>query len=84
MRTLIDSGTLAGVFEHFTDAARPILVKAQEEARRRHDGSIDPEHLFLGLLREDGGITARKEGWRIDDDGALCPRHTDIWEIRET
>ena len=60
------------------------LVKAQGEAHRLHDGWIDPEHLLLGLLREDGGITARKEGWRIDDDGAFCPRHTDIWEIRET
>ncbi len=84
MRTLIDSGTLVGVFEHLTDAARRTLVKAQGEAHRLHDGSIDPEHLLLGLLREDGGITARKEGWRIDDDGAFCPRHTDIWEIRET
>jgi hypothetical protein len=27
---------------------------------------------------------ARKEGWRADDDGDFCPRHADIWEIRET
>jgi len=47
------------VFEHFTDAARRILVKAQEEARRLHDSSIDPEHLLLGLLREDGCIAAQ-------------------------
>jgi hypothetical protein len=26
---------------------------------------------------------ARKEGWRIDDDGDFCPRHTEVWEIRE-
>jgi hypothetical protein len=25
---------------------------------------------------------ARKEGWRIDD-GDFCPRHAEIWEIRE-
>jgi hypothetical protein len=26
---------------------------------------------------------ARKEGWRIDSDGAFCPRHAEIWHIRE-
>ena len=26
---------------------------------------------------------ARREGWRIDDDGDFCPRHAEIWEIRE-
>jgi hypothetical protein len=26
---------------------------------------------------------ARKEGWRIDEDGEFCPRHSDMWEIRE-
>lgn len=26
---------------------------------------------------------ARKEGWRIDDNGDFCPRHSEIWEIRE-
>jgi hypothetical protein len=27
---------------------------------------------------------AKKEGWRIADDGDFCPRHNEIWEIRET
>jgi hypothetical protein len=26
---------------------------------------------------------ARKEGWRIDNDGDFCPRHAEIWQIRE-
>jgi hypothetical protein len=26
---------------------------------------------------------ARKEWWRIDDGGDFCPRHAEIWEIRE-
>jgi hypothetical protein len=26
---------------------------------------------------------ARTERWTIDDDGDFCPRHSEIWEIRE-
>jgi len=26
---------------------------------------------------------ARKEGWRIDEDGDFCPRHAEVWEVRE-
>jgi hypothetical protein len=26
---------------------------------------------------------ARKEGWRVDDDGDFCPRHSERWEIRD-
>lgn len=47
------------MFEHFTDAARRMLVLAQEEARNRHDSSIGPEHLFLAMLREGEGIAAQ-------------------------
>ena len=54
----VDSGTLVGVFEHFTDGARRILVLAHGEAQKLHDSSIGPEHLFLGMLREDEGIAA--------------------------
>ena len=50
------SGTLDGMFEHFTDGARRILVLAQEEARNLHDVSISPEHILLGMLREGEGI----------------------------
>jgi ATP-dependent Clp protease ATP-binding subunit ClpC len=45
-----------GVFEHFTDGARRILVLAHGEAQGLHAGSIGPEHLFLGMLREPEGI----------------------------
>jgi ATP-dependent Clp protease ATP-binding subunit ClpC len=48
-----------GMFEHFTDGARRILVLAQEEAWSRHDSSIGPEHLLLGMLREGEGIAAK-------------------------
>ena len=55
----VDSGTLVGMFEHFTDGARRILVLAQVEARNLHDSSIGPEHLLLGMLREGEGIAAK-------------------------
>jgi ATP-dependent Clp protease ATP-binding subunit ClpC len=48
-----------GVFEHFTDSARRILVLAQGEAQTLHDSSIGPEHLLLGMLQEGEGIAAK-------------------------
>lgn len=53
------SGTLVGVFEHFTDNARRVLVLAQEEARDLHASSIDPVHLLLGMVREGDSIAAK-------------------------
>lgn len=38
------------MFERFTKRAREAVVRAQEEARQRHHGSIRTEHLLLGLL----------------------------------
>jgi ATP-dependent Clp protease ATP-binding subunit ClpC len=55
----VDSGTMVAMFEHFTDGARRILVLGQGEARSLHDSSIGPEHLLLGMLREDEGIAAK-------------------------
>ena len=55
----VASGTMVGMFEHFTDGARRILVLAQVETRSLHDSSIGPEHLLLGMLREDAGIAAK-------------------------
>lgn len=56
---MLDSGTLVGMFEHFTDGARRILVLAQVEARNLHDSSIGPEHLLLGMSQEAEGIAAK-------------------------
>ncbi len=71
-----DSGTLVGMFEHFTDGARRILVLAQEEAQNLHDSSIGPEHLFLGMLREGEGIAARA----LSDAGAEYNRAREVVE----
>jgi ATP-dependent Clp protease ATP-binding subunit ClpC len=36
-----------------------VLTRAQEEAQRLRQNWIGPEHLLLGLTREDGGVAAR-------------------------
>jgi ATP-dependent Clp protease ATP-binding subunit ClpA len=42
------------MFERFTQDAREVVVRAQEEARHLHHGFIGTEHLLLGLV---GGST---------------------------
>jgi ATP-dependent Clp protease ATP-binding subunit ClpA len=46
-------------FQRFTEKARRVVFFARYEASAAHDHSIEPEHLLLGLLRED------KELWRL-------------------
>jgi ATP-dependent Clp protease ATP-binding subunit ClpC len=41
------------MFERFSDAARQVIVLAQEEARRLNHHYIGTEHILLGLLRDD-------------------------------
>jgi ATP-dependent Clp protease ATP-binding subunit ClpC len=72
----VDSGTLVGMFEHFSDGARRILVLAQVEVRNLHDSSIGPEHLLLGMLREGEGIAAKA----LSDAGADYDRARAIIE----
>ena len=43
------------MFERFTEEARQVVVRAQEEARRLHSHHIGTEHLVLGLLWPGGG-----------------------------
>jgi hypothetical protein len=45
--------------ERFTQRARRILSLAQEEAERRKHNYIGPEHLLMGLMREEGGVAGR-------------------------
>jgi ATP-dependent Clp protease ATP-binding subunit ClpA len=47
------------VFERFTDRARAVVVLATEETAVLGHGHLGPEHLLLGLLREDGGVGSR-------------------------
>jgi hypothetical protein len=50
------------MFERFTDGARRVVVRAQEEARHLNHNYIGTEHLLLGLLSDgasgDEGVAA--------------------------
>jgi ATP-dependent Clp protease ATP-binding subunit ClpA len=46
------------MFERFTDDARQVVVRAQEEARRLHAHHIGTEHLLLGVLDQDSPTAA--------------------------
>src|SRR6202158_1195479 len=48
-----------GLFERFTERARPVVVLAQDEARALKHNYIGTEHILLGLLREEEGLAAR-------------------------
>lgn len=41
------------MFEQFTDDARRVVARAQEEARILHHDAIGTEHLLLGLLHDE-------------------------------
>jgi len=47
------------MFERFTDRARQVVVRAQEEARSLQHGYLGTEHLLLGLGADDTGLAAR-------------------------
>jgi ATP-dependent Clp protease ATP-binding subunit ClpA len=47
------------MFERFTDQARRVVVRAQEEARMLGHGYIGTEHILLGLLAEGDGLAAQ-------------------------
>jgi predicted TIM-barrel fold metal-dependent hydrolase len=54
----------------FTPGAARVVQYAKEEARRYRGEAIGPEHLLLGLMREQGGLPARALG----DLGVTPPR----------
>lgn len=47
------------MFERFTDAARGVVVAAQEVARELGHPAIGTEHLLLALLAPEAGLSAR-------------------------
>jgi ATP-dependent Clp protease ATP-binding subunit ClpC len=48
------------MFERFTDRARLVVVRAQEETRMLDHDHVGTEHLLLGLTHETIGGTAAK------------------------
>ncbi len=47
------------MFERFTERARKVVVRAQDEARLLKQNYIGTEHLLLGLIGEKEGIAAK-------------------------
>jgi ATP-dependent Clp protease ATP-binding subunit ClpC len=47
------------MFERFTERARKVIVKAQDEARLLRQNYIGTEHILLGLIDEKEGIASR-------------------------
>lgn len=46
------------MFEHFTNTAIAVIMKAQEEARRLQHNFVGTEQLLLGLLKEGSSLAA--------------------------
>ena len=47
------------MFERFTERARKVVVKAQDEARFLKQNYIGTEHILLGLIDEKEGIASK-------------------------
>jgi excisionase family DNA binding protein len=47
------------MWQRFTERARKAVFYAQEEAGKWNQNFVGPEHLLLGLIREDDSFTAR-------------------------
>jgi ATP-dependent Clp protease ATP-binding subunit ClpC len=47
------------MFEHFTNTAIAVIMKAQEEARRLRHNFVGTEQLLLGLIKEESTVSAR-------------------------
>ncbi len=53
------SGALSRMFEKYTENARRVVFFARYEASQFGSPYIEPEHLLLGLLRQDKALTNR-------------------------
>ncbi|MBX6383909.1 MAG: hypothetical protein IRZ07_13195 [Microbispora sp.] len=47
------------MYEKFTTRTRRVVILAQEEAKAFNHGSIGPEHILLGLIREGEAVAAQ-------------------------
>ena len=58
------------MFERFTDAARGVVVYAQEESRLVNDRHIGTEHLLLSLMAEPGVVSSALVNAGLDREAA--------------
>ena len=47
------------MWQRFTERARKAVFYAQEEASKWGENFVSPEHLLLGLIREDDSMAGR-------------------------
>jgi len=53
------TGRRVGMYERFTEAARKVVIQAQEEARQLDHSYIGTEHLLLGLIHDPESRSAK-------------------------
>ena len=58
-RVLLGGARRRTMFERFTDRARRVVVRAQEDARVLNHDLVGTEHILLGLIHEGGGVGTR-------------------------
>ncbi len=68
--------------EWATDRARSVIERAREEAANRHSRLIEPEHILIALLQEDGGMASTLMDLLGTDQSAL--RRAAAGAIEET
>ena len=55
------------MFERYTENARRTIFFARYEASQRGSNYIEPEHLLVGILREDDGVRALLKGISVKE-----------------
>ena len=53
------SGATQIMWQRFTERARRVILLGQEEAGKMNSADVGTEHLLLGLVREDDGVSAQ-------------------------
>jgi ATP-dependent Clp protease ATP-binding subunit ClpA len=65
---------MADHFDKFTEQAKRVLIRSQQEAQRLHHTHIGREHLLLGLVGEEAGGARRcSPTWASSRSGCAAP-----------
>lgn len=54
------------IYDYFSEDAQKVLQLSREEAKRLNHDYINPEHLLLGLIKEEGNIASILKDLNID------------------
>lgn len=72
------------MFERFTERAQKVLVYAKEESQAFNHGYVGTEHILLGLLKEQEGMSRKilnEEGITIDSVKGLIEEYEGVGDI---